>query len=1240
MRILLALIHRAIVLCGKFLAETKRKFCAKQKASLSVLSRMLEKLEPRTVAASDLNINTTVDLANAPASFDYYAQSAYYSTYSSLFDQSSVYNEMQSNSTTSITAPSGNQEYGPIIGIYGPYSPSSPTSVSAPSLTVDQNVETSTSQPMGPFDTPRRYDTLDGPFSPTTPYVATDNNSSPYDAPTKTPTKPVRNPSPQTNDPSSPSNPHVPSTDSGSGSEGDTRTNGNNGSEPSPGSGSGTMPADSGTDNGTTTPDGGTNGADNPVNGGGNSSGSDNPSNGNSGSGGGTGAGTNNNSGSNPTPGNAGGTSSPTTPSAPTGPSEYQINNLKITTSYPHFQETSEIGENRQFGVSFSIDGPRDGSLQFTSMQRLVVMADVNFNNRFDIGEVFNLNVSGPTDYLGYESFRFIASDDGIPWDDTPRNQLKVLVQFADRQAERQVTVVDDAPQFTTVPNLSMEKDSAGNTVARVTANFADEGFFDQFDATIKWGDDVTETNRILNTQTRTVSFTRVVTANTILEPLTITIKDDDGQSSSRKLTKLDVIVNNDDDNQNSVNDDDESGFSDDDLKSINLEDLKTANMNPQTGKFKLHYGYGGIRLWTTQTKSMLILPTDYPATNLGIEGQDYVFYSNQSTVWVESIALGESTITMGWTLKNPTNNTESLETFGNAIHIYSWGIDLDIDSNNNSGKDPGFEHDVWNEYLEDSPFAVGKMIYTLQNEESVPITLDVPQFANPNEIKVRLALKHGVVSTGTISIWKKPFSDATRLPSDQIGVFGDAIVGVTPRSYSLSELGAANGRITLYVDKHRALDASSFVEVDSKKPEDFLEARLFNSQSVQINIDRVKYMIVTPNSFYPALFNQSQLRSAGASEAVYGGGGENALPKDNEKFTLQMLTEKDLRLLFNKDTYLREHPSDRDYLLYCLTSTAPEPDEVEMAAGLRVRLYLDHSNATEGRYILSFRGTDFTSVDDWLTNVQQFLTGHSGAYHQAMRISQKLSRSSIPFETTGHSMGGGLAAAAALEGEKIGVTFNAAGINPDVFLNDARTTPDGRNAVRFPTALLNYANASKFITSYQIFNVKGEILPSVYEHTMDWIAKLIEKNISVFVPITLDERFGNKLVADAPDILSLFQRILDKRTIELGGMAPITVYAADGKAVSVEGLHDLTFKEFSVRTFLEYFLVNYLDNEVSYVGLFVRLLDFKRLYLQNYFDLGDKLVKSHSMDNFYYGFLYQNEGNNAYDRESHDQSF
>ena len=87
--------------------------------------------------------------------------------------------------------------------------------------------------------------------------------------------------------------------------------------------------------------------------------------------------------------------------------------------------------------------------------------------------------------------------------------------------------------------------------------------------------------------------------------------------------------------------------------------------------------------------------------------------------------------------------------------------------------------------------------------------------------------------------------------------------------------------------------------------------------------------------------------------------------------------------------------------------------------------------------YVYATAGTDFTEMNDWKNNIKQII-GKSEQYDISMSNAEKISKlignSELTF--TGHSLGGGLAAANAYKTGRSAMTFNAAWVSPFTIFN------------------------------------------------------------------------------------------------------------------------------------------------------------------------------------------------------------
>jgi hypothetical protein len=100
--------------------------------------------------------------------------------------------------------------------------------------------------------------------------------------------------------------------------------------------------------------------------------------------------------------------------------------------------------------------------------------------------------------------------------------------------------------------------------------------------------------------------------------------------------------------------------------------------------------------------------------------------------------------------------------------------------------------------------------------------------------------------------------------------------------------------------------------------------------------------------------------------------------------------------------------------------------DLEEPGSSFRARVYVD----VDGGYVVAFRGS--ATAEDWRNNFQQGLGLDSGHYDKALVIGERLRMAGEDVTLTGHSLGGGLASAAAVASGLEADTFNAAGLSDD----------------------------------------------------------------------------------------------------------------------------------------------------------------------------------------------------------------
>lgn len=159
--------------------------------------------------------------------------------------------------------------------------------------------------------------------------------------------------------------------------------------------------------------------------------------------------------------------------------------------------------------------------------------------------------------------------------------------------------------------------------------------------------------------------------------------------------------------------------------------------------------------------------------------------------------------------------------------------------------------------------------------------------------------------------------------------------------------------------------------------------------------------------------------------------------------------------------------------------------DLEDPATGLRAALYQDG----QGNHVLAFAGSG--DLPDWLNNLQQGIGLDSAQYRQAVSLAKDAKLAfGDDLAITGHSLGGGLATAAALATGSPAVTFNAAG------LTDRTIEGLGLD----PAAARGDAEAGQV----RRYTVDGEVLTTLQEH-----APLLHH--------ALPDALGRRIALDAP---------------------------------------------------------------------------------------------------------------------------
>ena len=393
--------------------------------------------------------------------------------------------------------------------------------------------------------------------------------------------------------------------------------------------------------------------------------------------------------------------------------------------------------------------------------------------------------------------------------------------------------------------------------------------------------------------------------------------------------------------------------------------------------------------------------------------------------------------------------------------------------------------------------------------------------------------------------------------------------------------------RITVYLEATTlTYKNTTLADVNAwGKTDDRLKLTLFGAGAVIS--DTVKWMNVEPSSFYPTLQSGRHIRNAGASEKIY----DRADKKD---FTMKYLNEQEVLEIITKPIMENPDAGGRaviDYIIHALFH--PEVGSiippVHSIPGFKAGLYRDHAGGPDD-FVLSFAGTESNTLDDMLTNLHNLLRPEDPQYQTAMMLSFLLHKF-VPrlsgMQTTGHSLGGGLASAGAIAAEiSHADTFNSAGLPQATIM-----VRDANGGLLFPGADLRFSQASTFIDAYNVSMIDNR-----------------------------DLSIGG--TADAPDFLTFVQQAVTFLPDAVGRQHP------------TEGLYDLSYLEktflFEVRAFLQ-------DVEIG--NLNGPWLNYLLGLLHGYFASAglSKLVDSHRFPSIYYGLLHDDLTFwNFYDRINH----
>jgi hypothetical protein len=467
------------------------------------------------------------------------------------------------------------------------------------------------------------------------------------------------------------------------------------------------------------------------------------------------------------------------------------------------------------------------------------------------------------------------------------------------------------------------------------------------------------------------------------------------------------LFVNTDDDNNNDVEDKNEPGSvaGENDLVPLVTREV-VFPQGASGGTFTVQYTDSIVKLY------------------LGSDRSDFIVSGAQlapdTTLYAEGLQAGSTFVTWTYTVGNLSFSDQV------KLTVYNRSLDLDIDSDNNDGFDLP-ENSNWEESLEVNPYGLGKLV--MQNYGDVdpgeagtqftPVVLNLPPNLDPNSQNVKVRIDYDPLGlAGYIDVWN------IDMPPGGMPLRVDVLDGghrFTPEGqYSLNEIGynPATGQVIIYVSawaENSSTKTLAGVEANGK-PDERIKATLVTKNEndwFDVASDEAKYIVAQPDSFFYHLDGRQEVRNELASRGVYSFA-------DMPNFSLKELSPQEL--------LERGVPQD---IVLLLGNGSGIP-------GFGATLYQDFITG-EDQYVLAFAGTD--DLQDWIDNVWQGLGIGSNQYNAAMRIAFQLVNNSPGIPTghliaTGHSLGGGLASAAAVAGSIPADTFNAAGLHPNT-LND-----------------------------------------------------------------------------------------------------------------------------------------------------------------------------------------------------------
>lgn len=410
------------------------------------------------------------------------------------------------------------------------------------------------------------------------------------------------------------------------------------------------------------------------------------------------------------------------------------------------------------------------------------------------------------------------------------------------------------------------------------------------------------------------------------------------------------------------------------------------------SGSTTLDFDESRVLIWKDASKTERVIPSNAsdPATQFD-PTQEHKLYA-------EGVSPGYPSVSVSVTATfEPAGYSEGAVSDEVVLRVVNF--DLDIDSDNDNGITSP-ERDDWEEELEDHEYGLGKLIEvnsdgTTHTKKFTPIVLDFGgSVALTEEITFSFQSSG---DAGDIELWTQDRH------SDPTG----AIQIVSGTTYKLEDLNysSGSGELIVYIQATDPTDQTSLDDVEEGRDVGRITA------SFQGATDTVQYVVTNNPSIFWKLQTNAPLRSALAARGSY-----PAVSDDLKNVALKPMSEDDFETIGLSNI------------------SSKFGDNAEgVPSNFNAAGWQDYTAEEDFQYIIGFAGTD--EAIDWVDNLEQAtgLNEFGDQYNEAIAIGDALAGITAAQKTqirlAGHSLGGGLASAAAVVGNIEADTFNAAGL-------------------------------------------------------------------------------------------------------------------------------------------------------------------------------------------------------------------